>query len=396
MGVTGLSPLAELPLFDIINGFAVDSMHAVFHGVFKDVLQRIIKSISAHKLADFNSRLLNVHIPQEVSRPLRPIAEFTRGNWRVSELRTVTYLAPILFRGLLPVPQYENIVLFSTAIYYLHSAAVSAVDLPKCHRQLQRFCRQLHSIYKDKSVYTYNVHLLLHLTSKVQQAGPLYTHSCDEFEMLFAKMLLVQHGSRAAPEQIFRYFSVRSLVDRTSLPDAITNAPLSLLCKRIMSKYYSTQLKSVSPNTSLLGPGTTVRLHKSSFATVLPSEDEFVTLECYTKCAIDGHIYKVFDICSNTIRVDCYLYIREKFYLLQYIALIDDCVFFLCKRITTLCIRSVIPTSKLELRYPLHKICAVTPALRCFKLRHAFTKCYVLKLYTEQYLLPLPTAQHRS
>jgi hypothetical protein len=142
--------LADLPLFDVINGFAIDSMHAVFHGVFKDLLQRITKSFSSAKSADFDGRLSNVHLPHEVSRTMRSLADFSRGNWRVTELRTAAYLAPILFRGLLPRRQYDNIVLFSTAMYCLHSASISAADLQKCQRQIQRFCRRLPGLYKDK------------------------------------------------------------------------------------------------------------------------------------------------------------------------------------------------------------------------------------------------------
>ena len=217
------------------------------------MLHRITRNLNAIKTAEINYRLLSIRPPQEVSRLIRPLADFTRGNWRVSELRIVAYLAPLLFRGLLPSSQYENIVLFSTAVYHLHRSTISASDLPKCQRQLQRSCRQLQTVYNDKSIYTYNVHLLLHLSDRVKLAGPLYTHSCDEFEMLFAKMLSAQHGTRGAAEQVLRYFNVRSALHNTALHLSVSSKRLAEFCNRRMCQHFSTFVTCVNPSTTLLG-----------------------------------------------------------------------------------------------------------------------------------------------
>jgi hypothetical protein len=371
-------------------------MHAVFQGVFRDLLQRISATFTASKTADFDNRLRNVHVPLEVSRTLRPLADFTKGNWRVSELRTVAYLAPLLFRGLLPQAQYDNLILFCTAMYYLHSTSVSAADLQKCERQIKRFSRQLLTVYKDQSIYTYNVHLLLHLPYKVQQAGPLYTHSCDEFESFFGKMLSVQHGTRGAADQILRYFSVRSVLDRTSLHLAITNKPLSDLCSRIMSTYSNIHVKSVGLHTTLLGKSTLKPFQRLSPDCPMQSTDDRRLVECYRKCVFDGHMYKVSNVCRETKRVDCYLYIRRKFYILQDIMFVDNTVLFLCNRLHVCRLRSVVNTAQLELRYPLCKVCATRPTVHYFEVKRAFTKCCSVQLNTEVYLLPLPTLHHRS
>lgn len=387
---------ADLPQFDVIDGFAVDSMHAVFHGVFRDLLQRIIKSFSTGKTAQLDNRLMNVDLPHEVPRDLRPLAEFTRANWRVSELRTVAYLAPILFLGLLPASQYENLVLFTTAIYYLHSSSVHSTDLPKCQRQIQRFSRQLLSIYKDKAIYTYNLHVLLHLTHKVEQAGPLHSHSCDEFEMLFAKMLLVQHGSRGAAEQIMRYCGVRSAVDRTSLGNAVQDEQLSELCKKICSKNYCSHVTRINPKTTLLGPAKTKRLQRLPGCTLISSADNFYFAECYAKCLFDNHVYRTYDNCLRSKRVDCYLYYCKKFYVIQHIALIDNKPMLICNRLSVRRLRTLVPNAKLELRYPLYKITATPSIVHYFELKRVFAKCCRVRLFNETYLLPLPTLEHQS
>lgn len=381
-------------MFDIIDGFAIDPMHAVFHGVFRDLLQRIVRSLKATTVAELNYRLLNVKPPQEVSRLLRPLAEFTRGNWRVSELRTVAYLAPLLLRGMLPLPQYDNLVLFCTAAYYLHRTAISSEDLRKCHRQLQRFCRQLLSVYKDKSIYTFNVHLLLHLADRVKLAGPLYTHSCDEFEMLFAKMLAVQHGRRGAAEQILRYLNIRSTLQTVSLESSVTDKPLADFVGRVMCPYFTSNITVVNSNTTLLGSST--MKHINGLPSTL-SADERELVPCFSKCLYDGHLYKVYEACKETKRVDCYLYVRNKFYVLQYIVLKEsNDVVFVCNRLRVCRLSSLINTAKLELRYPLCKVLQVLPTFTYVPLKQVLDKCCSVLMHREHFLLPLPTLLHRS
>ena len=396
LGILGVSPLAQLPLFDVIDGFAIDSMHAVFHGVFKDLLQRILRSMSISKVEELNTRIMNVKLPQEVSRTLRPLTEFTRGNWRVSEMRTVAYLAPLLLRGLIPAAKYDNLVLFTTAMYFLHSSSISAECLPKCYRQIQRFCRHLSVVYNDKAVYTYNVHVLLHLPDKVRQAGPLFTHSCDEFEMLFAKMLSVQHGSRGASEQILRYFNVKSTLDRSSVQLAVTNQPLSQFCNRILCKHCSNFVKCVDSNTTLLGKPYYKQILGLSAESNSVSASNLTNVECFPKCVHYGTLFKIRALCKTTVRVDCYIYTRRKFFLLLDIALVDKDVFFVCNRVMVNRLCTLVTNAQLELRYPLCRIINVDSNIVSFKLSSRFTKCCSASLNNDRYLLPLPSSQHRS
>lgn len=383
-------------MFDIIIGFVIDSMHAVFHGVMKDLLHRIMRSLSLFKLDEVNIRINNVRLPHEVPRAMRPLTDFTKGNWRVSELRMFAYLAPVLLRGLVPISLYNNILLFITAMYYLHSFSLSEDNLSKCQRQIQRFCRQLGSIYNDKSVYTYNVHVLLHLPLKVRQAGPLYTHSCDEFEMLFGKMLTAQHGTRGASNQIMRYSCLKTTLDTTALQLAITNQPLADLCERIMTKQYATFYNRVNSSTVVLGKCTVKTYNRLSADTANNTGNRSITAKCYNKCVHYGTLLKVTSVCKLTKRVDCYIYVKHKFYILHDIAVDNAVVSFICKRVKVTRLCSMTNTAKLELRFPLCKIHSIESSYVSLKLLQTYVKCCTISVHGETYLLPLPTRLHRS
>ena len=391
-GVTGLSPFHNLPSFDLINGVVIDSMHAVFHGVFKDILGRTIKIMSKHNLTTFNFRLQNVQLPQEIPRTLRTIADFSKGNWRASELRTVTYLCPILFRGLLPALHYDNFVLFSTAMYYLHSSVINKDDLPKIHRQIQRFSRQLHRIYNDNSVFTHNVHLLLHLVEKVKLAGPLQTHSCDDFERLFGTMLHVQHGSRGASNQILRYFNLKHAIAKHSQLQ-IRNESINYICNRLLHNCYSNKVYFIDHLTTVTGKQNELELVQT-----IPGSTVKVTfvVQCFPKCIYNYQVFKTFESCKTNKRIDCYFHCNNKFYLILYIVKSSNTVFFLCNRLVVHRMRSLITTSQLELKYPLCKIRNILKPIKRINLSDSIRKCCLIRLNNDVFLLPSPAQTHRS
>src|SRR5574343_526331 len=127
MGVLGLSILADLPAFNIIDGFCVDSMHAVFEGAVRRTLLHLCKTSlsSESKRNVFDRRLLAVKVPAEVARTTRSVRDFYAGNWRVSEIHTVAFLTPILFHGLIAPDLLQHFVLLTVAAYHMHGQVIT-------------------------------------------------------------------------------------------------------------------------------------------------------------------------------------------------------------------------------------------------------------------------------
>ena len=188
-------------------------MHAVFEGVTRDLLNRFQNEElkrNDQKNA-FDKRILRIRVPAEVARTTRTLSDFKSGKWRVSEIHTFLFLAPVLLHGLIPDNKFDLVLFLCVSIYNLHSEVVSTHLLRQSEQLINRFGIILKTIY-GKAACTYNAHLLRHLCKKVADCGPLHTHSCDPFERQFATMLKVKHGSRGAANQILRYLNSRTFV----------------------------------------------------------------------------------------------------------------------------------------------------------------------------------------
>ena len=74
-GIKGLSPLLDLPEFDIVDGFVVDSMHCVDLGVTKYIVSLWLDSVNhaqawyiGNKSDIINRKLRTIHPPSEITR----------------------------------------------------------------------------------------------------------------------------------------------------------------------------------------------------------------------------------------------------------------------------------------------------------------------------------------
>ena len=238
------------------------------------------------------------------------------------------------------------------------------------------------------------MHLLLHLVHKVKLLQPLHCNSCDDFEMLFAKMLNAKHGGRGASFQIIRNLNVKLAMHQFSKLD-ITNPELEGFCNKVLLNRYSKHVCAVDRNTALLGKPTTSTLNglfNVNGATVTTA----TSVNCYPKCVFNGQVYKTSASCESTQRIDCYLFVNNRFYVIFHIANSSKSTFFLCKKLAVQHVRSLTVTNKLELRYPLFKLRYVHPAIKRIDLSNSIRKCCTAEIRNDLFLLPLPTALHLS
>lgn len=391
MGVTGTSVLAVLPCFNIVDGFCIDSMHAVFEGVVSDLLSRVLRDdMTAKVIATLDRRLSSVQVPAEIARTTRPVADFRSSKWRVSELHTFLFLAPVLLVGLLPERKLKLFEQLCVSVYYLHSSFVSPAVLASCDKLIRNCCNAVHQIYGDAAC-TYNMHVLQHLCLKVTQCGPLHTHSCDFFEREFAKMLKVNHGSRGAANQIFRYLNLRPFALFHWSSQSISDASLRALCDRLLSSHWSLSSMYVNANTVLLGNSELVQL-PFAISSYLKLETREMA-KSFPKCVFSGHLYRtVGSYPSEARRNDSYIFYCNQFYIVVDIILFRSKVYLLCNATDS----EVIPIASLcNIDYPLHRIRTST-RLRCFAVDRIYSKCYCYYDGMETYALPLPNMDFRT
>lgn len=207
LGVKGSTLLSLLPCFDIIRGNVIDSMHCVYLGITKMMLNLWISvnyrnekwSLRKH-MQKLNSRLAQIKPPNFVSRIPRSLDDLC--HWKASEYRSFFFFYSLPITYDLMKPEYfQHWMLLVTAIFILSSHSISQGDLAKACTNLKLFCSQTEVLY-SKRCCTFNLHCLLHLVEKVKDHGPLWTHSCFYYESFNGDLRHMFHGTQNVQMQI--------------------------------------------------------------------------------------------------------------------------------------------------------------------------------------------------
>lgn len=207
-GVKSYSWFMFIPKFDIIRGVAVDYMHSTLLGVVKMLLTLWIdKTYKAEpwsvckRMKEIEERYLKISPPSCITRlPRSLITNF--GHLKASELRTflLFYSVPCLY-GILPEEYFQHYLHLVEAIYPLLQDSISPNDIVKASALLNHFCMRVKELYAAR-YETFNVHCLLHLTERVRDLGPLWSHSCFCFEDFNGEIRILFNGTQSVEEQI--------------------------------------------------------------------------------------------------------------------------------------------------------------------------------------------------
>ena len=214
-GVKGPSWFLYFTYFDIIRGFCIDWMHGVLLGVVCMLLNlwfcpsshgKLWYCGDAVKLADL--RLLQICSPSCLSRRPRSI-EKHRSYWKASEYCSwlFYYLLPVM-QGILAEEYFKHTSLLVEAIFILAQESINPEsDIPKCQNLLEKFVFLFPTLYEERYM-VFNVHDLLYLCDDVINNGPLFTHSCFEFEDFNGELVSLIRGTQHVELQILNAISL--------------------------------------------------------------------------------------------------------------------------------------------------------------------------------------------
>ena len=186
-GVKGLTELSLLQNFDIISGFSCDYMHSVLLGVTRQFVFYWCEEVGkpfyiGRKLNLVDESIANLKIPSEIGRQLTPLST-KRKMYKANQWRTLLLASPVIFKGILPEPYFKHWMLLCHSIYILSKKVIEKGSLNLVHDMLCKFVCKVIDVY-DLSACTFNVHLLTHLVSSVENLGPLWASSTFIFESM--------------------------------------------------------------------------------------------------------------------------------------------------------------------------------------------------------------------
>lgn len=163
-------------------------MHSVLVGIVKKQLDLWLDSVN-HKESFYikpklqealNTRILSIKPPSDIARRPRPISEMA--NYKANEYRNLLlYYLPCSLDDLLKKCYVDHFNLLSAAIYLLLEERIPKENIQRADIMLNQYCDAFEKFYGSHNV-TLNLHLLRHISSAVQNLGPLWSQSAFGLE----------------------------------------------------------------------------------------------------------------------------------------------------------------------------------------------------------------------
>lgn len=186
-------PLEEIPGVDMIDSFAIDSLHVLYLGVTKKILKMNFKKLrfptspllrNKIEKTDHNKIFLTLSSaqmskPSEFHRAIRSLdyISFYKG----SELRNfLLYHGIVALKGHISKDIYENFLTLHCAVPICSTNKFRAyVNIAK--HLFEKFVKDYKQIY-GKCMASHNVHQLLHIAEYVLKFGPVENYSAFQYE----------------------------------------------------------------------------------------------------------------------------------------------------------------------------------------------------------------------
>lgn len=186
---TEITPLSQIPGFDVVLDTPFDPMHTVYSGVMAKLLygwttnkygneaklsQKIIKILSER--CEIAAR----YCPDEFSR--RPESLTYLKKYKATQFRQFLLHHGIsVLRGLVSNETYTHFLLLSISIRFLVTKNCSDQKLFFAEKAIEKFIKNCDKFYNN-NIVTLVVHTLIHLVSDVRRFGALDSYSAFDYE----------------------------------------------------------------------------------------------------------------------------------------------------------------------------------------------------------------------
>lgn len=218
-GIQKVSVLCEIPNYDIINNLDVDWMHCVGLGVVRQFSNLWFDKTNCDK--DFyvgdiidlvDSFLTSFRPTSDISRTPRPLSD--RAHMKAHEWITflLIYSLPLM-KMFFPKKYIDHWALLVEGISILVKKSIMKSEVKYAAKCLNNFILGVESLYGEEYV-SFNVHLLAHLPTSVENWGPLYTHSAFIYEDFNQTIQAYVNSPNGVEIQICDSFRLKCVIDR--------------------------------------------------------------------------------------------------------------------------------------------------------------------------------------
>ncbi|XP_034945154.1 uncharacterized protein [Chelonus insularis] len=164
--------LIKIPNFDPIKDVVLDSMHMLYLGAMKNLLEKWMGRKSRSKLSLRSRQIfrqlietMTPYIPLEFQR--KEFSLDTVGHWKATQYRFVLlYCGPFILQYVLPTDRYLHFLLLHAASRILNSRELATAYADIANRYLRKFVQLLPTYYGIDS-QVMNFHNLIHISDDV-------------------------------------------------------------------------------------------------------------------------------------------------------------------------------------------------------------------------------------
>lgn len=213
---SGISPLAALDYFDVINGFPPEYMHNIAEGVAKKMFKLWTSNtkqpyyLNKNKLSLVNKRLSSIKPIYEIPRKPRPLNSIA--NFKANEfLAFLLFYLPVCLSGIMPPKYLFHFRTLSASIYSLLQKSISSKELDEIEKNLNKFVDDFETLY-GAAHCTMNVHLVKHIVQCTRNFGPIWNFSAFVFESYNGVLLNFVSGYTDVLHQIASKYILSNLV----------------------------------------------------------------------------------------------------------------------------------------------------------------------------------------
>lgn len=345
-GFNGVTPLLMLADFDMVLGTAVEPMHSISLGVFRNLIMKGFlqsqENIFENRIdrnifkREFSQRLISISVPTEFTRTPRSLDVIK--YWKSNEIDSLLcYFFYLTAKGLLKPKIIHHVLTLSRLYYLAHVSTESSSKVMEISNMVEEFQKGCLEIYGE-GFMSYNCHILSHLADSVFHLGPNSNVTSYPLEDYMGQLKLKVH----------RYSNIGSSLVRFFMADfKYREYKIKMLNKWNLTfkerKYFKIQDEKSKTTTvpDKKPQGSRENDHRSVLNLMMEknrcwNRSSFQNLNYLRSIKLNGKRYSTSAYCAERKRDDSQIKdIDGKFYNIQYIVEYNSKVFFFCHEYST-------------------------------------------------------------
>ncbi|CAF1170679.1 unnamed protein product, partial [Didymodactylos carnosus] len=180
--------LLDLKYFEYSSGFLIDTLHTIYHGIWKRLLRLWFNEESKKEIWSLCSQKKKIDLklnylkfPTTTVRTPRSISRYEK--LKANELRIVLLVAFPILREFLHEKYYQHAQLLTTSISIAENRTIKNENVMLMQHLMNKFIDCFETMYMLRHVVQ-TVHSALHLPQSVLDFGPTFGFSTFSFESI--------------------------------------------------------------------------------------------------------------------------------------------------------------------------------------------------------------------